>query len=154
MGLKMLFYSNSYLKDMDSRFDTLADYLSDHLWQRNSLDYDFLKSFPEFTYQGIGYRVLFLDQYGEPDRREYPSFAKTKNGVKEYIYNAQNYDKDFVLNKKPYIFKSQIEGFDIHLALLYFKKNGGLTENTIKSFIDEEEVIAYSHSKLTLVEDL
>ena len=137
---------------MTNRYIELAEYLSDHLWMRNSLDFNFLKTFPEFLYSGVAYRTLFLDKLEMPKSCVNQSFSKTLTGVREYIYNAQNFDKDFVENKKPFTFRSQIEGFDLQKALLFFKKNGGLTEKTIENFLLEEEVLAYSHSNLELVE--
>jgi hypothetical protein len=138
---------------MENRYEVLADYLRDHLWMRNKLDYDFLASFPEFIYTGLGYRVLFFasEKDATPRSCKNQSFSKTKEGAKEFILNAQTYDKDFVLNLKPYVFESQIEGFDIHLALMYFKSNRGLVDlsaKTIETFINEDEIIAFSHAEL------
>jgi hypothetical protein len=140
------------MKTYRAEHEILADYLSDHLWQRNSLDYDFLKTFPEFHYKGIGYRAHFLNNFSEPSDCSKKSFSKSKEGLKEFIYNSQTYDKDFVAGKTPYVFQAQIEGFDIQLAMTFFKEHGGLAESTINSFLDEEEVIAFSHTKLEQIE--
>ena len=138
---------------MKAEHAVLADYLSDHLWQRNSLDFDFLKTFPEFHYKGVGYRVYFLSEYSNPKDCSHKSFSKSKEGLRQFILNSSDYvNKDFVKNKTPYVFQSQIEGFDIQLALSYFKRHGGLTSGTIDSFINEEEVIAFSHSKLEKID--
>jgi hypothetical protein len=138
---------------MDKRYDILADYLSDHLWQRNQLDYDFLANFPEFSYKGKGYRVLFLETKEAPNSFKNQSFCKTKSAVNEILANAQKFDQNFLVNKKAYIYECEIEGFDVHLALIHFKKTRGLTQNTIESFIGEEEVIALSCSEPFLISD-
>jgi len=137
---------------MKPNYDILADYLSDHLWQRNTLDYDFLKSFPEFIYKGLAYRVHFLKEYTEPQNCETKSFAKSKNGIKIFLHNTLIYDTKFFDENTPYVFECEVEGFDIHAALMYFKKHGGLTSQTINEFIDEEEVIAFSHSPLIKID--
>lgn len=130
--------------DNQVKYDQLADYLSDHLWMANQLDFDFLKQFPEFFYKGIGYRVLFLETPVEPQNFIHQSFAKTLTGAQEFIDNSQNFDKEFVQGKQPHIFQAEIEGFDVQLALSYFKTHQGLTEKTINAFIQEEEVLAFT----------
>lgn len=137
---------------MEEKYAILADYLSDHLWMRNSLDYDFLKTFPEFLYQGTGYRVLFTESSFELKSFTNQSFAKTLEGAREFIDNTENYDKDVALGRDIFIYECSIEGFDVNKALAFMKSNAGLTEQTIKCFIDEEEVIAFSYSIIKRIE--
>lgn len=134
-------------------YDLLADYLSDHLWQKNKLDFEFLKGFKEFFYEGEGYRVIFLKDSDTTNLNfKNQSFAKTKQGSLEFIDNSITYDKEFVEGKNPKIyFCKKIEGFDLQKALHYFKEQGGLTVKTINNFIDEEEVICFDHSQPQLI---
>ena len=64
---------------MDKKYWILADHLSDHLWMTNNLDLDILKDFPEFHYEGEGFRVLFLDNKKELNLKDClgRSFAKS-----------------------------------------------------------------------------
>lgn len=132
-------------------YNELADYLGDHLWMTNSLDYDFLKQFTQFLYKGPAYRVIFSKDVPELKSFQYQSFAKTLEGANNFILNTSEYDKDVVEGKVAYIYYCEIEGFDINEALRYFKKHGGLSEKTINSFIDEEEIIAFTCSEPQLL---
>lgn len=133
---------------MQEKYDILADYLSDHLWQRNNLDYDFLKQFPEFFYKGIGYRALFLENSSLPNSFINQSFSKSIEGLNKFIENSRSFDKDFTKEKNVYAFEAIIEGFDVQSALLFFRSNSGLTKSTIDNFKNEEEVICFSISNL------
>lgn len=118
----------------------LCEHLSDHFWQRNNLDFDFLKEFPEFTFEGVGFRCLWLESKDVYDMTN-QSFSKTLNGIKQFLDNVKNYDKDFIENKSPYLFKAKIIGFDVPLALSIIKKNDLII---CENFINEEEVLSFN----------
>ena len=136
---------------MKEKYWALADHLSDHLWMTNNLDLDLLKQFPEFIYEGEGYRVLFLDKKEDLDVSGFTgkSFSTSKEGLDLYIENVEDYNRDVQEGKVRLFFKAEIIGFDIRKALTFFKDNEGLTEKTIAAFIDEDEVISFEVSNLT-----
>lgn len=139
---------------MQEKYWELADTLSDHLWMRNELDYNLLKEFPEFFYKGEGFRVLFLDQDDKVNLEGFTnkSFSTSKNGILEFIEKTETYNHDVQEGKIRKFYKGQIEGFNVQKAMRYFQKYGGLTENTIEAFIDEEEIISFQIKQIQEIE--
>lgn len=130
---------------MQQKYDMLAEHLGDHLWARSSLDLDLLKEYPEFRFEGICYRVLFLDPQEAVNESlmEGKSFSKSLVGLDSYIANVEEFNPGITKEKRMVKLRSQVEGFDVQAALVFFKKNRGLTKETIGCFLPEEEVISF-----------
>lgn len=127
--------------------------LLDHQWTcdkkiDHSIWQNIYNNFPEFRYQGTGYRaVIICDPKKcsyDHNKNLYPGKAWTSDmeGLKNFLYNTYLDDEDYDKSDKVIVIEGKVYGVDLVKIITYLKTQKGYS--VPMAAINEKEVVSLS----------
>lgn len=139
------------MQDLTKAYKIIYNHFSENNVNKNQLEW-LINEFPEFYYEGIGYRAVIGNHNDHFNFKRLTSWSKTPEGIYSFLETEKYVNDDVSDTDIVFVTKAQINGFDYQACVCFLKEH--YPSGDFKNFKNEEEVLLFSGTSIIVIEQI